>query len=158
MYRGFFDLGDPAAYLEGFDSVSETSVVGHGKSLGPQMDFAIIDSLRRLHPDLLFVATRRDAGAMSRSILAWNNLGERLEKAEIPGLPKGFGGTSKARITWIEGHYAHLRCIFTGDPRFLDLDVAAEDAREQLSAFLDVNLPWWGRRNANPLSKEQGVS
>ncbi|WP_050930530.1 hypothetical protein [Aestuariivita boseongensis] len=153
MYQGLYDLGDPAAYLEGFDSISEMSVLREGKSIWPQTDFAIIDALRRLHPDLLFVATKRDAFKMSQSMLAWSNLGDRLEKTDIPGLPAGFGETSKARMQWIEAHYAHLRAIFGDDPRFLELDVAAEDARGRLAAHLGIDLPWWGRRNSNPLTK-----
>ena len=153
MYQGLYDVGDPAAYLEGFDSVSEMSVLREGKSIWPQTDFAIIDALRRLHPDLKFVATRRDAFGMSQSMLAWSNLGDRLEKTDIPGLPAGFGETSKARMQWIEAHHAHLRALFAGDDRFLELDVAAEDARAQLADFLGIDLPWWGRINANPMTQ-----
>ncbi len=153
MYQGLYDTGDPAAYLEGFDTVSEMSTLRDGKSLWPQTDFAIIDALRRLHPDLLFVATKRDAFKMSQSMLAWSNLGDRLEKIDIPGLPAGFGATTKARTQWIEAHHAHLRALFQGDDRFLELDVAAPDARAQLSAFLGRDLPWWGKRNRNPLTK-----
>ena len=152
MYRGLYDLGDPAAYLEGFDTVSEMSVLREGKSIWPQTDFAIIDSLRTLYPDLLFVATRRNAFHMSQSMLAWSNLGDRLEETNIPGLPAGFGETSKARMQWIDAHHAHLRALFAGDARFLELDVAAPDARETLSRFLGVTLPWWGRTNTNPLT------
>jgi len=158
MYQGLFDLGDPAAYLDGFDSVSEMSALREGKSLWPQTDFAIIDALRHLHPELLFVATKRDAFKMSQSMLAWSNLGERLEKTDIPGLPAGFGETTKARMHWIEAHYAHLRALFKGDDRFLELDVAAPDARKQLSAFLGRDLPWWGKRNRNPLIKTAEAS
>lgn len=155
MYQGLYDLADPAAYLDGFDTVSEMSVLREGKSIWPQTDFAIIDALRRLHSDLLFVATRRDAFQMSQSMLAWSNLGDRLEKTDIPGLPAGFGETSKARTQWIEAHHAHLRALFAGDDRFLELDVAAEDAREKLAGFMGIDLPWWGRRNANPMTNAQ---
>lgn len=154
MYRGLFDSGDPAQYFSGYDSISEMSVLRADISLWPQMDFAIIDALRRLHPDLKFVATRRDAFLMSQSILAWTNMENRLTETNIPGLPAGFGDTSKARIQWIEAHYAHLRQIFSDDPRFLELDVAHPNARKTLSEFLDIDLPWWGRRNSNPLMDE----
>ena len=154
MYRGYFDTGDPAVYLEGFDSVSEMSVLGDGRSVWPQTDFPLIQALRDLHPELRFVATWRDPFRMSQSMLAWSNMGERLERADIPGLPAGFGTTSKSRIQWIEGHYAHLKALFQGDARFLLLDVAAPNAREKLSAHLGIDLPWWGRRNTNPLARE----
>lgn len=153
LYRGLFDLSDPAAYLDGFDTVSEMSVVRDGQSIWPQTDFAIIDALRRLHPDLLFVATVRDAFAMSQSMLGWSNLGDRLHRTNIPGLPAGFGDTTKARMQWIDAHHAHLRTLFANDDRFLELDVGADRARDTLAAFLSIDLPWWGRRNANPVNR-----
>ena len=155
IYKGLFDLGDPAAYLEGFDTVSEMSALSDTLSLWPQMDFAVIDALRRSHPNLKFVATKRDAFEMSQSMIAWSNLGDRLVARDIPGLPAGFGETTRARVDWIEGHYAHLRALFAGDDRFLELDVAAPDARAQLAAFLGRKMPWWGKRNTNPLTKER---
>lgn len=154
VYRGHFDLGDPLAHLQGFAALSEMSVLREGHSLWPQSDFAVIDRVRRLHPQVRFVATRRDAFLMSQSMLAWSNMGERLAEADIPGLPAGYGDTTKARIAWIEGHYAHLRAIFAGDARFLELDVAAPDARDRLAAHLGRRLPWWGRSNSNPLTAE----
>ena len=115
----------------------------------------MIDALRRRYPDLKFVATRRDAFEMSQSMIAWSNLGDRLVAQDIPGLPAGYGETTRARVDWIEAHYAHLRALFSGDNRFLELDVAAADARDQLAAHLGRKLPWWGRRNSNPLTKER---
>lgn len=154
MYHGLFDLGDPAAYLDGFDTVSERRVLRAGRSLWPQTDFAIIDALRRLHPELRFVATRRDPFEMSQSMLAWSNLEEQLQQAEIPGLPAGFGDTTKAQTQWIERHYAHLRALFEGSDRFLELDVSAPDPRARLTDLLGTGLPWWGRINTNPLTNE----
>ena len=152
IYDGLYDLGDPAALLTGYDSISEMSAMRDGLTLWPQTDFAVIDAFRRLHPDLKFVATRRESFAISQSMLGWSNLGDRLAAASIPGLPAGYGETTKARTAWIDGHYAHLRAIFTGSDRFLELDMGADDARAQLSAFIGRDLPWWGRRNANPLT------
>lgn len=154
MYKGYFDTGNPATYLDGFDSVSEMSVLRDGRSMWPQMDFGIIHALYSAHPDLRFVATYRDPFRMSQSMLAWSNMGDRLENSNIPGLPAGFGDTSKARVQWIEGHYAHLRVLFHDDPRYLELDIAATDAREKLSEHLGIDLPWWGSRNRNPLTRQ----
>ena len=150
VYRGFFQTGDPLAKLAGFDAVSEMSCLHKAQSYWPQTDFAVIDAMRRLHPDLKFVATWRDTWEVSQSMLAWSNLGtDRLPASAIPGLPNGFGDTSKERQTWIEGHYKHLQIIFAGDPNFLILDVADPTAMATLAAHLGADIAWWGRANRN---------
>lgn len=151
MYRGYFETGDPGAFLTGFDAVSEVSVLQKGKSLWPQTDLALIRALRLHHPQVRFLASRRDGFAMSQSMLGWSDLGiSRLPQNAIPGLPQGYGDTSKERIMWIDGHYATLRHLFDGDPDFLEYDVADADAPAQISDFLQLKLPWWGIANANP--------
>ncbi|THH38877.1 sulfotransferase family protein [Aliishimia ponticola] len=148
IYEGYFATGDPAARLPGFDAISEMSCLRDGKSLWPQMDFAVIDALRVHHPGLKFVATRRAAWDVSQSMLAWSDLGlDRLPAGAIPGLPPGFGETSKERETWIEAHYAHLDALFAGDAAYLELDVAAPDARARLASHLGCDIAWWGRAN-----------
>lgn len=148
IYQGYFRTGDPAARLHEFDAISEMSCLRDGRSLWPQMDFGVIDALRRLNPDLKFVATRRGSWDMSHSMLAWSDLGlTRLPSGAVPGLPPGFGETSKEREVWIDAHYAHLAAIFRDDPRYLELHVAAPDACDQLSAHLGVEIGWWGRAN-----------
>ncbi|MGJ8545165.1 MAG: hypothetical protein ACSHWZ_06945 [Sulfitobacter sp.] len=150
LYRGFYETGDPGAHLGGFDALSEISLLHEGRSIWPQMDFALITALRQHHPGLKFVATRRAAWDVSQSMLAWTDLGvERLPASNIPGLPEGYGETSRERIVWIEGHYAHLAAIFAGDDSYLELDVSADTARETLAAHLGLDLPWWGKANAN---------
>ncbi|MDF1855604.1 sulfotransferase [Pseudooceanicola sp.] len=151
LYRGYFRTGDPLAELEAFDAITESSYLTHGGSAWPQMDFGLIEAIRAHHPGAKFVATQRRAKFLSRSMLSWTNMNTRLERADIPGLPHGYGNTTMERVTWIKAHYAHLRRLFRGRPEeFLLLDVAAEDAREQLSAFLGREIDWWGRANANP--------
>lgn len=151
LYRGYFHSGDPAEFFEDFTALTEISCLRKGKSLWPQMDFAIIDALRRNHPGVRFVASRRDSWEVSRSMLAWSDLGvTRLPAATIPGLPAGYGETTRERIQWIDGHYAHLRAIFAGDPAYLEYDVSDADAQDAVSAHLGRPLPWWGQANANP--------
>ena len=148
MYRGYFNTGDPAAEFTDFGAISEMSVLRVGRSLWPQMDFAIIDALRRLHPDLRFVATKRPVWDISQSMLGWSNLGtDRLPHSAIPGLPPGYGETSKQRETWITAHYAHLTALLDGDQRYLELDVTREDAAEVLGAHVGMDIPWWGHVN-----------
>jgi len=121
LYRGFYETGDPGAYLTDFQAISEMSVLREGRSLWPQMDFALIDALRTHHPGVKFLASNRDPFALSQSMLAWSDLGTaRLPGSNVPGLPEGYGETSAERIQWIKGHYAHLRALFAGDDSFLE--------------------------------------
>lgn len=152
LYRGYFEHGDPAALLPGIEALSEMSMLRDGRSLWPQCDIALILALRAHHPGIKFLATRRDAFAMSQSMLAWTNLGSsRLPASYVPGLPPEFGTTTKERMQWIDGHYAGLQYLFRDDPDYLEVDIAAPDARDRLAGFLGRDLPWWGRLNANPI-------
>ncbi len=155
LYKGFFETGNPSHHLQAFDAVTEMSVLRMGHSLWPQMDFSIIDALRLNNPKLKFLASSRDYFALSQSMLAWSDLGTaRLPASDIPGLPQGYGETTKEREQWIAGHYAHLRALFVDDERFLEYDIADPMARHKVERFLGIPLPWWGRANANPLSRK----
>lgn len=155
LYQGFFETGDPAALMPDITAISEMNMLRGDKSLWPQMDFALIRSLRKHHPGLRFLASRRPAFEMSKSMLAWSNLGsDRLPGGQIPGLPPGYGTTSKEREIWIEGHYENLRQMFRGSDDFLEYDVTDPGAPDLISGFLNTPLPWWGKLNANP-AKEQ---
>lgn len=148
LYAGYFTTGDPLAHLSGIDAVSEMSMLHGSRSVWPQLDLALIRAIRAHHPGVKLVATWRDPATVSRSILAWTNLGtERLPAGSVPGLPPGYGGTHDERVRWVEGHYKTLDTVFRGDPDYLRLDVEAETARGELEGFLGVPLPWWGRRN-----------
>lgn len=151
LYRGFFETGNPAALLDGFQAVSETSLLRKGRSIWPQTDAALIRALKRENPGLKFLASRRDSFAMSQSMLAWSDLGlARLPAHDVPGLPSGFGTTSRERMLWIDGHYVTLQQMFENSDDFLEYDVADPEAPKQIGAFLGLDLPWWGKANANP--------
>ncbi len=148
LYRGYFETDDPAAYLTDFAAISEMSCLRGGRSLWPQMDFAIIDAMRTQHPDAVFVATRRPTWDTSQSMLGWSDLGtDRLPERDIPGLPQGYGDTSKQRETWIDAHYRHITQLFAGDARYLELDVTAPDAPKRLAKHIGHDIPWWGQAN-----------
>lgn len=154
LYRGYFHTGDPAALMPDIEAISEMSWLQGDRSLWPQTDFALIEAFRRSHPGVLFLASRRDAGALSRSMLAWSNMGsERLPGAAVPGLPPGFGETSAERERWIDGHYSALERYFRGDADFLEFDIADPGAPNLIAGFLGRELPWWGKMNANPLQE-----
>ena len=155
LYRGYFETGDPAAHLPGITALSEMSVLRGAKSLWPQMDFALLLAIRKYHPEVRFLASRRDAFELSQSMLAWSDLGlSRLPDSAIPGLPKGYGDTTKQRVQWAEGHYEALTQFFENDPNFLEFTIADPDARVKISAFLGRELPWWGHLNANPIREQ----
>ena len=150
LYRGYFLTGDPGSEFGDFTALTELSCLRKGKSLWPQMDFALIDAIRRHHPDVRFLASRRDSWDVSQSMLAWSDLGiDRLPASDIPGLPEGYGETSKERVQWIDGHYAHLNVLFAGDPAFLEFDVSDAGAQRTVGAHLGIDLTWWGHANAN---------
>ena len=154
LYRGYFETGDPAALIPQVEAISETSMLRGSKSLWPQTDFALIRALRAHHPGVKFLASRRDRFELSQSMLAWSNLGtRRLPESAVPGLPPGFGETSKEREDWIDGHYGNLAAFFDGAPDFLEFDIADPQAPEKIGAFLGRDLPWWGRLNANPVQQ-----
>lgn len=150
LYQGYFRSGDPMELMADYDAISEMSFI-HGRfSVWPQCDFALLAALRECHPQVRFIATRRDSAAISASMMNWNNLGRtRLPASHIPGLPPGFGATEGEQIRWIDGHYRCLRHWFRDDPDFLELDVAAPDAQARVAALLGRDLPWWGQANVN---------
>jgi len=150
LYQGYFQAGDPAEYFEDFTALTEISCLRQGRSLWPQMDFNLIDAIRKHHPKVRFLASRRDSWDLSQSMLAWSDLGvQRLPASDIPGLPAGYGETTNQRIKWIDGHYAHLNVIFAGDPAFLEYDVTDPNARNIIARHIGTPLPWWGKANAN---------
>jgi len=158
LYRGYFETGDPAEFMPDIMAISEMSMLRGKTSLWPQCDFSLVAALKAHHPGVKFLASRRDAFAMSQSMLAWSNLGStRLPDSAVPGLPPGYGDTSKERMQWIEGHYAGLRQLFRDDPEFLEFDVADPGARAKIAAFLGRDLPWWGKLNANPVLMDREV-
>jgi hypothetical protein len=154
LYQGYFDIGDPAALIPKFAAISEMSVLRKGRSVWPQTDFALISAIKAHHPKVKFLASRRDSFAMSQSMLGWSDLGTaRLPQNDIPGLPVGYGETSKQREQWIDGHYATLRQLFKDSPDFLEYDVSDENAPTLIGDFLGRKMPWWGKLNTSPVRK-----
>lgn len=150
LYRGYFETGDPCAFLQGFDAISEMSLLREGQSLWPQMDFALLRAIKAHHPEVKFLASGRDAFDLSQSMLAWSDLAiSRLPSYDVPGLPKGYGDTTKERMQWIDGHYANLEAVFGHETWFLSYRIEDADVRTRLEAFLGRPMPWWGRSNRN---------
>ncbi len=151
LYRGYFETGDPGALIPDVTAISEMSMLRAQKSQWPQTDLALIRAIRAHHPGVKFLASRRDSFALSQSMLAWSNLGtNRLPAAAIPGMPAGYGATTRERQQWIDGHYETLATYFRGDADFLEYNIEDTEAPLQISRHLGRELPWWGRKNANP--------
>ncbi|WP_323763460.1 hypothetical protein [Marinovum sp.] len=157
MYDGYFLRGDPLHGLEDFDGFAEINALRPPRSIWPQFDFGLLAAIRALHPGARFLATWRPPEAISDSMLRWSNLGtERLPAADIPGLPAGYGVTTRERETWIAGHYAALDGFFAGAGDYLRIDVSAADAPMRIGGFLGREMPWWGKSNVNPVNVAEG--
>ena len=151
IYRGYFASGDPLETLAEFDAFTEISVLRRGHSLWPQTDYGVIDAIRTLHPGVKFLASTRAPQDHALSMLRWSDLGtDRLPRANVPGLPRGFGQTTLERARWIAAHHAFLRKIFANDDCFLEYAVADPEAKIKIGAHLGRDLPWWGPLNADP--------
>ena len=149
MYEGYYRTGDPLAFMPEYDAFSEIDIVRQKMNYWPQTDWGLIAAIRQHHPGARFLLTTRDARKVSESMHAWSNLGtHRLPTNWIPGLPVPYGGTDDERIRWIEGHYAFCRQVFRDADDFLEVNVADDDARDKIAAFIGVELPWWGVANA----------
>ncbi|RLL72999.1 sulfotransferase [Paenirhodobacter hankyongi] len=155
IYDGWFSRGDPLALLEGVDAVTQMDfcMPAQGVNLWPNLDIALLLTIRRLHPDCRFILNYRPPQATESSFGRWNTLVERITESDIPGLPRGRGGRPGEVTRWIGAHLDAMRQVFAGDPNFLELDITAPDAAERLGAFLGHEIRWWGVANANPDGK-----
>lgn len=150
MYHGYFNTGDPLALLPNFDGFPEINIVRNGLNLWPQTDWGLLSAIRKYHPGTKFTLSYRDPAKLSDSMMRWSNLGRtRLPDNAIPGLPVGYGASDAQRILWIEGHYNFCRQVFANADDFLEYDIEDTDAPNKLSAFLGIDVPWWGVANEN---------
>ena len=157
MYHDYFTTGDPLARLEEFDAVTEMNALRPDNNFWPQTDFGLLEAIQHHHPGVRFLLSRRDPEATARSMMNWGNLGEkRLPDNDVPGLPRGYGGTVTELVRWIDGHYAFCRRMFAAGGAFLEFDPADPDVRTKLGDFLGRDMPWWGRANARTPLKEAG--
>lgn len=148
MYEDYFDSGDPLARLGEFDAITEMNAVNKNVCFWPQMDVGMLSTIEQLYPNVRFLLSRRDPVKTAQSMMRWNNLAkERLPRNNVPGLPRPWGDQESHLVRWISSHYAFCDRLFAGKDHFLAVDPEDTNAAEQISAFLDVDLPWWGRSN-----------
>lgn len=155
IYDGWFEDGDPLARFEGVDAITQMDFCVFGnkqerrmRSLWPNLDIPLLLAIRDLHPSCRFILNYREPAKTADSMIRWYDKQERLVQADCPGLPRGRGDRAELE-RWIATHVAAVRRVFAEDPGFLDLDIAAPDARERLEAFLGLKLAWWGVANRN---------
>ena len=150
MYEGYFRTGDPLAFFEEFDALTEIDVIREGRNFWPQMDWPLLTAIRELHPGARFILSVRDPRAHADSMRRWSNLGTtRLPRNAVPGLPPGYGDKPGELERWIEGHITFCRQVFAGADDFLEYHIEDPQAQRKISRFLGVDLPWWGKANVN---------
>lgn len=154
MYKGYFESGDPLAYMPTFDAFTEVSVVRKGRNFWPQTDWALIDAIRTRYPGTRFLLSTRDTAKHADSIRRWSNLGtRRLPEAHVPGLPQWHGHRPGEIERWIEGHTRFCYRVFAGADDFLAFDIEDPEAKDKIAAFTGLELPWWGKVNVNENNK-----
>jgi hypothetical protein len=148
IYEDYFACGDPLARLDEFDVINEMSAVREDRSLWPQTDWGLLSAIQTNHPDVKFILTMRDPVKTADSMMRWNNLGkQRLPKSDIPGLPRGFGRSEDELTRWLAAHYAFCHHVFDGQDNFMAYNIEDKDAQAKISAYLGIDLPWWGQSN-----------
>lgn len=156
IYDDYFDSGNPLARLSAFDAINEMSSVRHDQSLWPQTDYGLLTAIQTHHPGIKFLLSYRDPAKTADSMMRWNNLGKkRLPRADVPGLPRGFGQSERELAHWIAGHYAFCRRVFAGCDNFLEFDIEDPGARDSISAYLGIDLPWWGQTNTGKPARQE---
>ncbi|MEM6941380.1 MAG: sulfotransferase [Pseudomonadota bacterium] len=150
IYEDYFASTDPLRRLRAFDVINEMSAVRADRSFWPQTDWGVLQAMLRQEPEIKFILTRRDPAATANSMMRWNSLGKRrLPRADVPGLPRGFGTSEAELAQWIAAHYSFCDTVFAGHNNFMSYDINDPQAPEKISNYLAVALPWWGQSNAN---------
>ena len=146
IYHAVLSGMDPFAHLKGYDAVTQSDVCMPGKGINywPNLDFAILQAIRRAHPDCLFLLNYRRPEAIADSIAKWPGLQNRINNGDIPGLPPGYGNDRDHLIRWIENHFSACRAYFGADDRFLEIDIEQSDAPKLLGDKLGVEIVEWG--------------
>jgi hypothetical protein len=146
IYDALHNGLDPFANLSGYDAVTQADVClpDYNINYWPNLDFSVLRAIRRAHPRCLFVLNYRRPEAIADSIARWPGLQRRLKSAEIPGLPRGYGGQSSHLIIWIQNHFDACRSFFGEDDAFIQVDIERPEAPELLGRKLGVQITGWG--------------
>jgi hypothetical protein len=150
IYEGLIRHGDPFFQLGDVDAITQMDFCRPElrKNYWPNLDFSVLCAIRERHPDCKLILNYRDPARTADSIRRWHDLQKRIARADIPGLPRGYGATTAEIESWIRNHHQALRLAFGASPAFLEIDIASPRAPAQLGRALGVEIAWWGVANA----------
>lgn len=146
IYDGLFTSGDPFAGLSDYDAITQADVCIPDSNINfwPNLDFAVLRAIRRMHPTCLLLLNYRRPEAICDSMMRWPEMQERFTESEIPGLPMRAGGSREHLMMWIENHFDACRHFFRDDPYFLEIDIESDDAPVKLGKALGMSIKDWG--------------
>lgn len=152
IYADHMEGKDPLSSLSGYDCVTQADVClpSHGINYWPNLDFAVLERIAGFHPETTFLLNYRSPEKIAKSMCKWNELAARMDRCDIPGLPKGYGRSEKHLVIWIENHINACRRFFQG-AKFAEIDIEDPLAREMVGRIVGTPLKWWGVANANPV-------
>lgn len=153
MQRGLSDKDDPWYYLQQYEAITQADVClpQLGLNHWPNLDFGVIEKIKELYPDCLFILNYRDPAQTVSSIKRWGDMQARFRDCDIEGLPAGTGDDASLH-EWIVNHMNRVRTFFENDDNFVEIDITSEKAPDILQAKLGVKVLWWGVANRNASS------
>lgn len=147
IYKRYLAGQDPLLDFKGYDMIAQADVCrpASGLNFWPNLDIALLLTIRRFHPDCCFVLNTRDMAPHIKSISGWPDLRQSIIDADIIGLPAGYGKNDEHLRIWIENHYRACRAVFANDEKFVELPITKDDSsRAILQNALGVEIGWWG--------------
>lgn len=155
MWAAWQQGRDPLAFVpRDLDAITDPYVTGSkkwgGEAYWPTFDVAFLHAFRYYNPDAKIVLHTREPRAWLDSVKRWKDLRDRIANADLPHLPKGVGYEDIDMVSWIHEHYQRVRKLFQDDLDFIEAAIEAPDTPRRLESFLGIDLPWWGKENANP--------
>ena len=160
IYKRYLAGEDPLLDFAAYDVMAQSDVCRpvEGVNFWPNLDIALLLTIRHYHPECSFILNIRDPDKIISSISRWNNLRKRITQADIIGLPAGYGGEDAHLRNWIEGHYRACRSVFGNDKKFVELPIESDIARETLGKAVGTDIGWWGVANKNSNSPKVRLS
>lgn len=144
----------------------------HGSEAYLQMDYCLLNDkavcvfpqvqyLERMHeesPNATFVLLFRPPEDWFRSLMSWppgftkRSLGNRIAKAQLPGLPAGNGTTLDEMKSWWCWHVNRVRSFVDRNPSHALIELDLYDANHTaavLATLFKSRRQCWGHVNAN---------
>jgi hypothetical protein len=147
VWSAYIEGKHPLAYMPlTLEAMSDVHLTRKSGSLWPFWDQDILDTFTG--KEIQFILNTRNPDEWLQSVTRWRDLRDRITAADLPRLGSGVGD-DKSLMEWLNNYYGMVRQTLT-DEKFLEFDIADPKAPDLLSDFLKIELPWWGRANANP--------